>query len=114
VSASSILFDAPGPRARARHRLLTVVGAFLVLGLLAWLYLGGQVTLLAAEVNVVRARRLWPRSFFAHPLLEADKRALTSTAEVEERVEEQNVEVDFDGPTETETAVADGPSGAVA
>jgi YihY family inner membrane protein len=35
-----------------------------VLGLLAWLYLGAQVTLLAAEVNVVRARKLWPRSFF--------------------------------------------------
>ncbi|HTB50970.1 MAG TPA: YihY/virulence factor BrkB family protein [Solirubrobacteraceae bacterium] len=33
-----------------------------VLGLLTWLYLGGQVTLIAAEVNVVRARRLWPRS----------------------------------------------------
>jgi len=33
-----------------------------VLGLLSWLYLGGQVTLVAAEVNVVRARRLWPRS----------------------------------------------------
>jgi YihY family inner membrane protein len=69
-----------------------------VLGLLAWLYLGGQVTLLCAEVNVVRARRLWPRSFFAPPLLEADKRALTSAAEVEERLQEQNVEVDFDGP----------------
>jgi inner membrane protein YhjD len=68
-----------------------------VLGLLAWLYLGGQVTLLAAEVNVVRARKLWPRSFFSPPLLEADKRALTSSAEVQERVDEQNVEVDFDG-----------------
>jgi membrane protein len=33
-----------------------------VLGLLTWLYLGGQVTVLAAEVNVVRTRRLWPRS----------------------------------------------------
>ncbi len=32
-----------------------------VLGLLTWLYLGGQVTLIAAEVNVVRVRRLWPR-----------------------------------------------------
>lgn len=69
-----------------------------VLGLLAWLYLGGQVTLLAAEVNVVRARRLWPRSFFSDPLLDADMRALTSSAEVEERVEEQNVDVSFDGP----------------
>jgi YihY family inner membrane protein len=35
-----------------------------VLGLLSWLYLGGQVTLIAAEVNVVRARRLWPRRLF--------------------------------------------------
>ncbi len=68
-----------------------------VLGLLAWLYLGGQVTLFAAEINVVRARRLWPRSFFSDPLLEADRRALTSSAEVEERVEEENVEVTFEG-----------------
>jgi inner membrane protein YhjD len=36
-----------------------------VLGLLTWLYLGGQVTLLAAEVNVVRARGLWPRGLFS-------------------------------------------------
>lgn len=36
-----------------------------VLGLLTWLYLGGQVTVLAAEVNVVRARRLWPRGLFS-------------------------------------------------
>ncbi len=70
-----------------------------VLGLLAWLYLGGQVTLIAAEVNVVRARRLWPRSFFSAPLLDADKRALTSSAETEERVQEEHVEVNFEGPS---------------
>lgn len=35
-----------------------------VLGLLAWLYLGAQITVIAAEINVVRARRLWPRSLF--------------------------------------------------
>jgi YihY family inner membrane protein len=69
-----------------------------VLGLLTWLYLGGQVTLLAAEINVVRARRLWPRSFFSNPLLDADKRALTAAAEVEERLQEENVEVSFDRP----------------
>ena len=66
-----------------------------VLGLLAWLYLGGQVTLIAAELNVVKARCLWPRSFTA-PLLDADRRALTSSAETEERVHEENVEVTFD------------------
>src|SRR5215211_2633879 len=35
-------------------------GAFAtVIGLLAWIYLGAQITLFAAEVNVVRKRRLW-------------------------------------------------------
>lgn len=67
-----------------------------VLGLLAWIYLGAQLTIFAAEVNVVRVRKLWPRSFSSEPLLDADKRALTSSAEVEERVEQENVEVSFD------------------
>jgi YihY family inner membrane protein len=68
----------------------------LVLGLLAWLYLGAQLMIFAAEINVVRKRRLWPRSFFSDPLLDADRRALTSSAEVEERVEQENVEVSFE------------------
>jgi membrane protein len=68
----------------------------LVLGLLAWLYLGAQLTMFAAEINVVRVRGLWPRSFFSAPLLEADKRAMRSSAEVEERVREENVQVSFD------------------
>jgi len=67
-----------------------------VLGLLAWLYLGSQLTVLAAEINVVRARRLWPRSFYSDTLLDADERALTASAEVEERIDEQNVKVSFD------------------
>lgn len=69
-----------------------------VLGLLAWLYLGAQLTIIAAEVNVVKKRRLCPRSFFSDPLLDADRRALTSSAETEERVEDENVEVSFDAP----------------
>lgn len=35
MSAQSVLFDAPGPRARRRHAILTVVGIALVAGLLA-------------------------------------------------------------------------------
>jgi glutamate transport system permease protein len=35
VSAPSLLFDAPGPRARARYRLFTVVGLLLAAGVLA-------------------------------------------------------------------------------
>jgi uncharacterized BrkB/YihY/UPF0761 family membrane protein len=74
-----------------------VYGLFaIVLGLLSWLYLGAQVTLLAAEANVVRARRLWPRSLLQPPLTEPDRRALTALAKQEERRPEQQVEVRFD------------------
>jgi uncharacterized BrkB/YihY/UPF0761 family membrane protein len=33
----------------------------LVIGLLFWMLLIGRITLYAAEVNVVRARKLWPK-----------------------------------------------------
>lgn len=64
-----------------------------VIGLLAWIYLGAQVTLLAAEVNVVKKRRLWPRAIVQPPLTDADERALTSYAEQEERRPEEDVRV---------------------
>jgi membrane protein len=35
----------------------------LVIGLLSWFWLGSHLLLVAAEVNVVLRRRLWPRSF---------------------------------------------------
>jgi membrane protein len=42
-----------------------VYGTFaLVIGLLAWIHLGAMFVVLGAEVNVVRERRLWPRSLF--------------------------------------------------
>ena len=69
----------------------------LVLGLLAWLYLAAQLTIFGAEINVVKARRLWPRSFFADELLPSDERALRSSADVEERVPQEDVKVEFDG-----------------
>ena len=64
-----------------------------VIGLLSWIYLQAQITLLAAEVNVVRTERLWPRSLITDPddLTEADRRALARHAETEERVPEQDV-----------------------
>jgi YihY family inner membrane protein len=37
----------------------------IVIGLLTWIYLLSQVVLFAAEINVVRARRLWPRQLAA-------------------------------------------------
>jgi YihY family inner membrane protein len=71
-----------------------------VIGLLAWMYLGAQVTLLAAEVNVVRKRRLWPRAIVQPPLTEADERALKSYAKVEERRPEEDVHARIDDPAE--------------
>jgi len=68
----------------------------IVIGLLAWIYLGAQMTLLAAEVNVVRKRRLWPRAIAQPPLTEADERALRSYAEQEERRPEEYISVRID------------------
>jgi YihY family inner membrane protein len=67
-----------------------------VIGLLAWISLGAQMTLLAAEVNVVRKRRLWPRAVVQPPLTEADERALKSYAKVEERRPEEEIRVRID------------------
>jgi YihY family inner membrane protein len=45
------------------YRASELYGTFgIVLGLLAWLFLQAEVTLYAAEVDVVLARRLWPTS----------------------------------------------------
>jgi putative superfamily III holin-X/virulence factor BrkB len=66
-----------------------------VIGLLTWIYLGAQVTLIGAEMNVVRTRRLWPRALDSQRMMEADERALRDHARVEERREEETVEAQF-------------------
>lgn len=69
-----------------------VYGTFaVVIGLLAWMYIGAQLTMYAAEFNVVRAWHLWPRSLVTPPFTEADERALKRLARVEERHEEEDV-----------------------
>jgi YihY family inner membrane protein len=45
----------------------------LVIGLLSWFYLLAQITILCAEINVVRAFRLWPRSFVPGDGTDADR-----------------------------------------
>lgn len=78
-----------------------------VIGLLAWIYLGAQVTLFAAEVNVVKKRRLWPRAIVQPPLTDADERALTGYAEQEERRPEEDVNVRIE---DTRTSSNDAPA----
>jgi uncharacterized BrkB/YihY/UPF0761 family membrane protein len=71
-----------------------VYGTFaLVVGLLAWLYLGSSLALIAAEINVVRAARLWPRTIVPPPLGEPDRRALVRFAEQGERRPEVQIDV---------------------
>lgn len=52
----------------------SVYGVFAtVLGLMAWIFIAAQVFVYCAEINVVLARRLWPRSIVQPPLTEADR-----------------------------------------
>jgi membrane protein len=67
----------------------------IVIGLIAWIFLEARIVLYAAEVNVVRAHRLWPRSIAPPPLTDGDKRAYVSYAETEERRPEVDVRVDI-------------------
>jgi uncharacterized BrkB/YihY/UPF0761 family membrane protein len=66
-----------------------------VLGLVAWIYLGCQLTIYAAELNTVLSRRLWPRGMVQPPLTEADQRSLALQATQNQRRPEQEVTVVF-------------------
>jgi uncharacterized BrkB/YihY/UPF0761 family membrane protein len=76
-----------------------VYGFFaIVLGLLAWIYLGADLIMYASEVNVVTARRLWPRSLVQPPLTRADERVLNAILLQGKRRPEQRVSTGY-GPT---------------
>jgi membrane protein len=66
-----------------------------VLGLVAWLYLAARITVYCAEINVVLARRLWPRAIVHPPLTEADRTSLALQALESQQRREQEVHVTF-------------------
>jgi YihY family inner membrane protein len=75
----------------------SVYGVFAtVLALLAWINIAVQITVYSAEVNVVLARRLWPRSIVQPPLTEADRASMALQALQNQRRTEQHVQVSFD------------------
>ncbi len=78
-----------------------------VLGLISFLYLAAEITIYAAEVNVVRARGLYPRTIAPPPLTDADRAVLRAVAEQGERRPEERVRVDFPAPDGDEA----GPGG---
>ena len=84
-----------------------VYGLFgIVLGLFAWIYLIAELTVYAAELNVVLARRLWPRAMVQPPLTDADRRSMAAQALQNQRRPEQRVDVSFD---EGQAQERDGP-----
>lgn len=62
MSAQSILFDAPGPKARARHRIVAVVGGLVIVGVLFLIVRG----LADPENNQFTAQKWAP---FADPVV---------------------------------------------
>jgi len=83
-----------------------IYGLFaIVLGLFAWLYIAAQLTVYAAELNVVLSRRLWPRAIVQPPLTEADRRSMAAQAHQNRRRPEQHVLVAFDGEPQLQSRV---------
>ena len=81
------------------HVKTTNYGIFsTIILLVVWLHLGGQVFMYSAEVNVVTTRKLWPRSFFGPAVSPADREARAALAKIEERSDEQQVDVAFADP----------------
>lgn len=77
-------------------------GAFaLVIGILVWIALGAQLTLLCAEINVVAVRRLWPRSLVQPPLNEGDREVYRSIVRRSRMRPEVSVRVWFEDGAET-------------
>jgi membrane protein len=66
-----------------------------VVGLLSWLLIASELILFAAELNVVLARRLWPRSLTGE-LLDADKQALRDSAHAAQLDPRQQIAVRFE------------------
>ena len=98
---------------RELHNASATYGVFaVVITLLSWLYLGSQLTLWAAEINVVARYRLWPRSITQPPLTKADRLVFQRLVDMEVRRPEVEAatmfteEADFDP---LRLAAADGP-----
>ncbi len=87
-----------------------------VIALLVWLHLGAQLTLYAAELNVVLERRLWPRSLIGPPVAPADQQTYEALAKIEERHDSEHVDVSFEPPAvppDAEKPTATSDSGGV-
>ena len=87
----------------------------LVLGLIGFLFLAAAMGVIGIEVNVVLARRLWPRALLTAfkddvDLTDADRRAYTAYAQAQRHKGFETVEVTFDNlPVVRDSADEPGP-----
>ncbi len=80
-------------------RMTPVYGTFtVVLGLLWWIAVVVRIVLYGAEVNVVRARRLWPRALAPPPLTTVDRQMLVTYARQAQIRPEVEVSAQVDEP----------------
>ncbi|MFV0131935.1 YihY/virulence factor BrkB family protein [Streptomyces sp. HMX87] len=87
----------------------------IVLGLLAWLYLGALVFVFTVETGAVRAHRLWPRSLLTPftdqvSLTRADRRAYRSYAETQMFKGFQKITVEFRNVPSARAGTAEMPA----
>ena len=73
----------------------------IVLGLIAWLYLGTIIVVMGVEINVVKAHRLYPRALLTPftdnvDLTVADRRAYSDYAEATRSKDFESVDVTFE------------------
>jgi membrane protein len=76
------------------HRASSLYGTFgVVIGLMAWLYLEAEVTLYAAEINVVLVKKLWPRALVTPPYTKADREAMLMYTKATQRARGETIEL---------------------
>jgi len=80
----------------------------LVLGLAVWLYVAAATLVVCVEVNVVRAKRLWPRALMTPftddvDLTRGDRRSYSDAAKAQRLKGFENVEVTFDNEGQNAT-----------
>jgi YihY family inner membrane protein len=73
-----------------------------ILGLVSFLFIAAQVSLIAAEINVVKARHLYPRSL-TPPFTPADQAVLTALARQSQRFVAETVNVTFEDESDDVT-----------
>ena len=79
------------------RRAQALAGLFgIVLGLLAWFAIQATAVVIAVEADVVRAKKLWPRSLTDTDPTDADKQVLSLIANTQVRHPNQRIDVHFD------------------